>query len=292
MSLTPVHVFSHGSTRMMVPETTSATYWATCGKEALANNVKGVIIMGAHWDFKGDKLEVATNPAPSKTPCPFTNPDLWVDWKPNPDIPTAERCIKALAAEGFSVSGNSTTPWHHDVFIPLVRMFPDSSKCPPTVVLSSNSRYDPHYHIKIGATLRFLRKEGFMLVGTGGAVHNLYRNTWSDVVQNRDTLGQESPPAAWALDFRQAVEDVITQTSGPRLRAGVARLMKHPLYREAHASDDHFIPTLFAAGAAGDWEDIGTTNILGAETWELTHMCNSQYTFGAWGDTPQAVAAH
>ena len=131
-----------------------------------------------------------------------------------------------------------------------------------------------------------------MLVGTGGAVHNLYRNTWSDVVQNRDTLCQESPPAAWALDFRQAVEDVITQTSGPRLRAGAARLMKHPLYREAHASDDHFIPTLFAAGAAGDWEDIGTANILGAETWELTHMCNSQYTFGAWGDTPQAVAAH
>jgi hypothetical protein len=45
MGITPVHFFSHGSTMMLGEESESATYWKKCGDEALANNIKGVIIM-------------------------------------------------------------------------------------------------------------------------------------------------------------------------------------------------------------------------------------------------------
>ena len=82
------------------------------------------------------------------------------------------------------------------------------------------------------------------------------------------------------LDVAQSEYDAITQNSGPELRAALARVMKHPSYRDAHATDEHFIPALFCAGAARDWEDVGSKNILGAESWELTNMCNSQYTLG------------
>ena len=281
--LTPVHFFSHGSTRMLSADTTSGKYWRKCGEEALKNNVKGIVISGAHWECLGDKLQIATNPNPDKTPCPFSEPEDWIHWKPNPDVAGANRCIKLLKAEGYDVEGNPTTPWHHDVFMPLIRMFPDSSKCPPTVVLSTNARYDPHYHMKIGATLRSLRQEGYLFIGTGGAVHNLYRNKWTDMIRYRESLGQRQPPESWALEFRQATEDVITKNSGPELRAAMIRLMKHPAYRAAHATDEHFIPALFCAGAAGDWEDVGSKNVLGAENWELTNMCNSQYTMGEYG---------
>lgn len=39
----------------------------------------------------------------------------------------------------------------------------------------------------------------------------------------------------------------------------------------------------FVAGAAGDWQDeeLGKGE-LGAETWELQSMCNSQFTIGNW----------
>ena len=43
--LTPVHFFSHGSTMMLGEECESTTYWKKCGDEALANNIKGVVIM-------------------------------------------------------------------------------------------------------------------------------------------------------------------------------------------------------------------------------------------------------
>jgi hypothetical protein len=43
--LTPVHFFSHGSTMMLGEESTSGDYWKKCGDEALAHDIKGVIMM-------------------------------------------------------------------------------------------------------------------------------------------------------------------------------------------------------------------------------------------------------
>jgi len=45
--------------------------------------------------------------------------------------------------------------------------------------------------------------------------------------------------------------------------------MKHPQFRDAHGTDDHFMAALFVAGAAGDEEDRGTHGQLKAEDWEL-----------------------
>jgi aromatic ring-opening dioxygenase catalytic subunit (LigB family) len=175
-----------------------------------------------------------------------------------------------LSAEGFKASGNDKFDWIHDTYLILIRMFPE--KCPPTTIISMNARFDPHFHMKVGSVLRPLRKEGYLLIGTGGAVHNLYRNKWAPMVRYSDNFAQETPPEAWALEFRQSVEDVITKNSGPDLRRAMTRLMKHPQYRDAHATDDHFMAAQFVAGAAGDEEDSGTYGELSAETWELTNM--------------------
>jgi hypothetical protein len=43
--LTPVHFFSHGSTMMLGEESQSADYWKKAGDQALANKIKGVIMM-------------------------------------------------------------------------------------------------------------------------------------------------------------------------------------------------------------------------------------------------------
>ena len=43
--MTPVHLFSHGSTMMLGEESASASYWEKCGREALANGIEHVIMM-------------------------------------------------------------------------------------------------------------------------------------------------------------------------------------------------------------------------------------------------------
>jgi Uncharacterized conserved protein len=162
-------------------------------------------------------------------------------------------------------------------------MFPDA--CPPTTLISMNARFDPHFHMSVGKALRPLKKEGFLIIGSGGAIHNLYRNHWTPMLRYSDNFAQERPPQRWALKFRQAVEDVIKNNSGPQLRRAMTRLMKHPLYRDAHATDDHFMAAMFVSGAIGDEEDENIRGELVAETWELTNMCNSQFVFGSWPKT-------
>ncbi|KAL2815814.1 Extradiol ring-cleavage dioxygenase, class III enzyme, subunit B [Aspergillus cavernicola] len=265
---------------MLGEESDSADYWRKCGAEALSRGIKGVIIMGAHWDTLHDNLEISTNPTPGKSPVAYVNPEKYINYTLTPDIPTATRCINMLKSEGFNASGNDKFNWIHDVYLILIHMFPSIS--PPTTIISMNARYDPHYHLKIGSVLRPLRGENYLLIGTGGAVHNLYRNKWAPMLRFRDNFAMETPPEDWALEFRQAVEDVVTKTSGPRLRRAMTRLMKHPRFRDAHATDDHFMAAMFVAGLVGDWEDTGVKGALGAESWELTNMCNSQFMFGGW----------
>jgi hypothetical protein len=53
------------------------------------------------------------------------------------------------------------------------------------------------------------------------------------------------------------------------MKQGVIRLMKHPYYRDAHGTDDHYMPTCFIAGVVGEEEDREDKGVLGAELWEL-----------------------
>ena len=50
--MTPVHLFSHGSTMMLGEDSPSARYWKKCGDEALAHGIEHVVIMvGPHSLF-------------------------------------------------------------------------------------------------------------------------------------------------------------------------------------------------------------------------------------------------
>jgi aromatic ring-opening dioxygenase catalytic subunit (LigB family) len=268
---------------MLGEQSKSADYWKAAGDAALANGVKGIVIMGAHWDCKQDHaVQVAMNPNPTKQPVGNVHPSKYQNYKLKPDLETGPRCIEMLTAAGINASANETFEWIHDVFLVLIRMFPDHETAPPTTIISSNARYDPHFHIRVGVALRPLREENYLLIGSGGAVHNLYRNVWYPMLLYKDNFAQPTPPEPWALEFRQAFLDVCEKNSGPALRRGLTRLMKHPLYRDAHATDDHYIPALFVAGAAGDVLDEGVSGKMMAEDWELTNMCNSQFTWGSY----------
>src|ERR1700761_202397 len=122
---TPVHFFSHGSTMMLGEESASATYWKRCGDEALKNGVKHVVMMvngplssygcrfahqlqGAHWATLGDEIEVAANPNPGKSPVAYVHPSKYVEYKLNPDLPMADRCVDLLRASGLKAKKNTT----------------------------------------------------------------------------------------------------------------------------------------------------------------------------------------
>ena len=221
------------------------------------------------------------NPTPTKAPIGGVHPRKYVDYPLVPDLPMGQRVISILREEGFNANANPNFVWIHDAYLILIRTFPNG--CPPTTIISMNARFDPHYHMKIGSSLRHLRKEKVLFIGSGGTVHNLYRNEWGNYLRYADNFAMPHPPGDWALDFRQEFEDAMTKSgTGPGLRRAMTRLMKLPKYRDAHATDDHLMSALFVSGLVGDLEDEDTPVELGAEEWELINMCNSQYTLASW----------
>ncbi|KAF4548393.1 Catalytic LigB subunit of aromatic ring-opening dioxygenase-like protein [Elsinoe fawcettii] len=277
---TPVFLFAHGSTMMLGEESEPAEIWKQTGDEAIRRGIKRIVIMGAHWETQGDLVEVSMNPKPTLLPVGAVRDERYLPYKVVPDLEGGERTLSLLKSAGFNARAAPKFDWIHDTFLIIIRMFPHCLPLPTTIV-SMNARYDPHFHLKMGAALRPLRYEHTLIIGSGGSVHNLYRNHWKEMYLYKDNFAQPFPPGAWALSFRQSVEDVITGNTGPDLRRAITRLMKHPRYREAHGTDDHWMASLFACGAAGSIEDRGPNVMLG-ECWELVNMCNTQYQLGSW----------
>ena len=262
------------------------------------------VLKGAHWATSSPGILISANPQPKKSPVAYVHPSKYASYDLKPDVGFVPVLQSHLAAAGIPSQPDPAFHWIHDTFLILIRMFPRG--CPPTTILSANSLYDPHFHLAVGAALRPLRarKHKTLFIGSGGAVHNLYRNVWSPMLLHRDNFAQPTPPESWALDFHQEVIDTfcagyeekvpireavygreirsVRGVGGPLLRRKAASLMKHPKYRDAHATDDHFIPILFVAGLCGGKDDVGMKGVMGAEDWELTNMCNSQFTVGSW----------
>lgn len=208
------------------------------------------------------------NPEPNFMPLINAHPDIWRDFKPNPDLETGRRVVRILREAGVDASEDPKFDWMIDTEISIIGLF--GCKTPPVTIISQDSHWDPFYHIRIGAALRPLRKEGYLLIGSGGATHNLYNTDWKYMLNYKDVLAMEHPPNITSIEFRQSFQDVIMKNGGgPGLRRGLARLMKHPYFRDAHGTDEHYISACFVAGAAGDPEDKGTKVEFGAETWEL-----------------------
>lgn len=217
---------------------------------------------------------------------PLANTDAkhWTDWKPNPDIETSRRIIKMLEAEGIDAEEDDKFEWMIDTFPILIGLFGD--ECPPTTIISQNAYFDPYFHTRLGTILRPLREEKYLIIGSGGGTHNLYRAEWKYMLKYKDNFAMEHPPDVDSIEFRQSLEDVICKNGGgPELRRGLARLMKNPYFREAHGSDEHYVSANFIAGAIGEPEDRGSKGTLGAEAWELRTQCESQFCIGSWPST-------
>src|SRR5690606_31856392 len=117
--------------------------------------------------------------------------------------------------------------------------YPDADV--PTIQLSLVRGLDPRLHLEIGRALAPLRDEGVFIVGSGMSYHNL-----------RAGFGPRMRPVAEAFDAW--LRDVATAEPERRDR-GLLEWERAPMARAAHPREEHLIPLMVIAGAAGD--DVG-----------------------------------
>ena len=213
---------SHGSPMEAVED--DAWSRALAAWAAREGRPRGVVVVSAHWEAP---LAVTSSAAPATIHDFGGFPsELYEIRYPAPGDP-------ALAAEVARRTGAALDPRRgldHGAWVPLRKLFPAADV--PVVQLSIPPDGDV---ARLGRALADLRNDDILLVGSGGAVHNLRTLAWDD---------KNAPSEPWAVEFDRWIGE----------RAGDADALSRwrgaPQAARSHPTTEHLLPVLFAQGTS------------------------------------------
>ncbi len=234
-----------------------ATY--LCSLHAIASTPpRAVLAISAHWEESVPTVMTAEHPPMLYDYYGFPPESYRITW-PAPGNPAlATRVQQLLASAGIPSGTNHDRGFDHGTFVPLKLTYPAAEI--PTVQLSLKASLDPTEHLAIGRALAPLRDEGVFIVGSGMSYHNM-----------RGFRGGEGRAASEAFD-RWLGESVALDTDARAAR--LAQWANAPAARAAHPREEHLLPLMVIAGAAG--ADRGHTAYNAA----LMGVRVSAYQFG------------
>lgn len=219
---------------------------------------RALLIVSAHWEEPRPTVMSGKSPPMLFDYYGFPPESYQLTW-PAPGEPAlAARVRDLLGAAGFDTAENTERGFDHGTFVPLKLAYPDANV--PTVQLSLKAGLDPSEHLALGRALQPLRDEGVFIIGSGLSYHNLR------------AVGAAGRPAASAFDawLRESVAAPAAERD-----ARLADWLKAPAARDAHPREEHLLPLMVIAGAAG--ADRGRVAYHGS----LLGLEISAYDFGA-----------
>jgi aromatic ring-opening dioxygenase catalytic subunit (LigB family) len=159
-----------------------------------------------------------------------------VKWPAPGDPALAAKVQRLLAGAGIESAADPKRGYDHGTFVPLKLTYPHASV--PTVQLSLKSGLDPAVHLAIGRAIAPLRDEGVFIVGSGMTFHNMraFRNP-----------GGAMPHARAFDDWLKETGTLPPELRDERLTAWTAA----PSARFSHPREEHLLPLMVIAGAAG-----------------------------------------
>lgn len=202
---------------------------------SLPERPKAILVVTAHWETA--QPTISLNPKPGMLYDYYGFPDHTYRLQyPAPGAPEIGAEAKRLIeAAGLPVATDNARGFDHGVFVPFLIIDPKAEI--PVAMLSLRSDLDPAFHIQLGKALAPLRDEGVLIVGSGMSFHNLRTffaggdaasasfDSWLDETASASTVERETRLAAWR--------------TAPGAHA-------------CHPREEHLMPLMVVAGAAGD----------------------------------------
>lgn len=214
---------------------------------------RAVLVVCAHWEEDLPTVSSGAHPGLLFDYYGFPPESYRLTWPAPGDPALAARACALLRGAGHEAGLDPHRGYDHGTFVPLKLCWPDASM--PTVQLSLCRDLDPERHLAIGRALAPLRDEGVLILGSGMSFHN---------------LGALRDPAVGrhSATFDRWLREVATAPREQRDRA-LVRWEAAPAARAAHPREEHLLPLMVIAGAAGD--DIGRTTFDGSMMgWKLS----------------------
>jgi aromatic ring-opening dioxygenase catalytic subunit (LigB family) len=194
-----------------------------------------LLIVSAHWEEAVPTVMTSTAPPMLYDYYGFPPESYSITW-PAPGHPElAARVRRLLEKAGFATAADDERGFDHGTFVPMKLAYPEADL--PVVQLSLKRGLDPAEHIAMGQALAPLRDEGVFIVGSGMTYHN---------------LRAFSPAASKVAEaFDGWLRAALTQDAVAR-NAALLDWAEAPAARQAHPREEHLLPLMVVAGAAGD----------------------------------------
>ncbi len=236
--------------------------WLRALIAGLAHRPRAILVISGHWEDSELAVTAADHPSLLFDYYGFPPHTYELQW-PAPGSPElAGEIGKLLSGSGFANRQDTNRGFDHGVFVPLKVALPQADI--PTVALSLLDGLDAETHLAIGRALTPLRDEGVLIVGSGMSYHNM-----NGFMTDRSL--------AISREFGGWLDGAISAAPAKRDRM-LADWESAPRAREAHPREEHLIPLMVVAGAAGT--DIGVSMfedvVMGASV--------SAYGFGVAAD--------
>ena len=219
---------------------------------------KALLVISAHWEERVPTVTSGEAPPLFFDYYGFPPAAYQLRW-PAPGSPAlASRTRELLGLAGFDSAADPGRGYDHGTFIPLMLSFPEAEV--PVVQLSLVAGLDPAAHLAMGRALAPLREEGVLIVGSGMSYHN---------------MGGFGDPRAVAVSerFDGWLRDAARAEPIERAKQ-LSAWAAAPAARLAHPREEHLVPLMVVAGAAG--EDRGRVSFRGSMMGKVL----SGYTYG------------
>jgi len=229
----PTVFMSHGPPTLALEDSPARRSLAGLGRTL--GRPQAILCVSAHWETEVPTAGVATTPATIHDFHGFPEALSRIAY-PAPGLPDLGRTIARLLGDaGIACELDEARGLDHGVWVPLMLMYPDADV--PVVPLSIQPGASAAEHLRVGRALAGLREEGILVLGSGGAVHNLGRY-----------VPGGTEVADWARRFDDWLDGVLTAGKADDL---VKTWTDGPDGEAAHPRDEHLLPLPVAFGAAG-----------------------------------------
>jgi aromatic ring-opening dioxygenase catalytic subunit (LigB family) len=197
---------------------------------------RALLVISAHWEEPVPTVMTAEQPSILYDYYGFPPESYAITWPAPGEPKLASRVQSLLDAAGIPNAADGDRGFDHGTFIPLKLTYPDADV--PAIQLSLKLGLDPSEHLTIGRALAPLRDEGVFVVASGMTFHNL-----------RIFRDPRAVPAAEAFDAW--LRETMTLEADERNRR-LEQWTTAPAARTAHPREEHLLPLMVAAGAAGE----------------------------------------
>jgi aromatic ring-opening dioxygenase catalytic subunit (LigB family) len=225
---------------------TGLAAWLRALPATLPVKPRAVLVISGHWEAAPVAVNVQTRPPLLFDYYGFPESTYQLKY-PAPGDPQLASAVRALlAAGGIASTAEPQRGLDHGVFVPFLLIYPDADM--PLVQLSLKQGLSAAEHLALGAALAPLRDQGVLIVGSGMSFHNLR------------VRSMENTPIPGSQLFDDWLGQTVGQTDIEARNAGLANWSQAPAARYAHPREEHLLPLMVAAGAAGDDVGVRTFN--------------------------------